>query len=194
MQQIRIVIFLILIATSGLCQDGIITYQSFAIDQRDVIWIQVYDQEDSVENLPSQVFEYLKQKGWISNIRFDGDDITADLVNYRPDYKRYGGKFMNTSSVIRTGRWFGKVKINFKDDKYRVILYGLHYDAWQTTTGEGKATIASHEISGALGQFVLHNYRMSFKKSRFMDLDILHFSFKDSFTLVVNQMIDSDWE
>lgn len=189
----RSILFLSFITTQVLSQHGITNYQSFAIDNKDVVWMQVYHQDDSTKKLPADMFEYLKQKGWINNIRFEDAQITADIVNYRPDYKRYGGKFMNTSAIIRTGRWSGKVKINFKEHKYRVILYDLHFDARQTTTGEGKATIVSHDISGTLGNFALHNYRMSFKKARLMDLDILHFSFKDSFTLMMNQLIDSDW-
>lgn len=192
MEHIRSILFFAFMSTQVLGQHGIMNYQSFAIDSKDVIWMQVYHQ-DSTKNLTTTLFEYLKQKGWIHNIRFEAGDIIADLVNYHPDYKRYGGKFMNTSAIIRTGRWTGKVKISFKEDKYRVILYDLHYDARQTTTGEGKATIVSHDISGTLGHFALHNHRLSFKRSRFIDLDILHLSFKDSFTLMVNQLIDSDW-
>jgi hypothetical protein len=183
----------IFFAQTGIAQHGIINYQSFSIDNKEVLWAQVYHQDDSVKNISSKLFEHLKRKVWIKDIRYEGTDILADLTEYRPDYKRYGGKYMNTSSVTRTGRWKGKVRISFKEGKYRVVLYGLNYDAKQSTTGSGKATIEQHEVSGTLGEFVLNNFRSSFKKNRMKDLDILHFSFKDSFTLTFDQVIDSDW-
>ena len=100
---------------------------------------------------------------------------------------------MNTSSVIRTGRWTGRVRISFKEGKYRVVLYGLEYEAIQSTAGSGKAAIEQHNVSGTLTEFALNNYRNGFKKSRLINLDILHLSFKDSFTLTKDQVTDSDW-
>jgi hypothetical protein len=185
-------IFLFL-AQNVIAQQGIVTYQSFSIDNKEVVWAQVYHQHDSVKDIPSKLFEHLKRKVWIKDIHFEGADILADLMEYRPDYKRYGGKYMNTSSVTRTGRWKGKIRISFKEGKYRVILYGLNYNARQSSSGSGKATIEQHDVSGTLGELVLSNIRSSFKKSRMKDLDILHFSFKDSFTLTFDQVIDRDW-
>jgi hypothetical protein len=178
---------------SASAQHGIVNYQSFSIDNKEVIWAQVYHQDDSVKDISSKLFEHLKRKVWIKDIHYEGNDILADLTGYRPDYKRYGGKYINTSSVTRTGRWKGKIRISFREGKYRVILYGLNYDARQSATGSGKATIEQHDVSGTLSEFVLNNFRSSFKKSRMKDLDILHFSFKDSFTLTFDQVIDSDW-
>jgi hypothetical protein len=187
-------------------QSRITNYQSFAIDNKEVIWAQVYhhtetqtlqDTEeysnDSIENISLKLFEHLKRKTWIANIHYEGSDILADLVNYRPDYKRYGGKFVNTSVILRTGQWAGKVRINFKNGKYRALLYGLTYTAMQPASNAGKMSMEQHEISGTLSDFALNNYRTSFKQSRFTNLDILHFSLKDSFTLQTKQLIDSDW-
>jgi hypothetical protein len=183
--------FLLAFTQHAFSQHGITRYQSFAIDNKEVAWLQVYHHDDG--KLAAKLFEHLKRKVWITNITYDGDALVADLVNYRPDYKRYGGKFMNTSSVIRTGKWGGKVRISFKEEKYRVVIYGLTYNAMKSTSGSGKATIQQHPVSGALGELVLNDYRNAFRKARLKDLDILHLSFKDSFTLTINQLIDSDW-
>ncbi len=170
-----------------------VAYRSFHIEHKDVVWVQVYHEEPVVENLPERLFTHLKNKVWIKDIHFEGTDIVAELTEYRPDYKRYGGKFTNTSSIVRTGRFFGKVRINFKEGKYRVILQGITYKALQASTGSGKATIEQHEVSGTLEDFALNNYRTHFKKRNAVNLDILHSSFKDSFTIKVNQVIDEDW-
>jgi hypothetical protein len=188
-----IFLFCLFFTQTVIAQHEIINYQSFSIDNKEVVWAQVYHQHDSVKNISPKLFEHLKRKVWIKNIHYEGNDILADLTEYRPDYKRYGGKYMNTSSITRTGRWKGKVRISFKEGKYRVALYGLNYAARQSSTGSGKATIEQHDVSGTLGEFVLNNFRTSFKKSRMKDLDIVHYSFKDSFTLTFDQVIDSDW-
>lgn len=193
MRSIVLLCFLFLVRTNSLAQNEIKNYQSFLIDNKEAIWIQVYHQENDTANLSKRVFFHLRKKVWITNLEYDGTDIVGELINYRPDYKRYGGKFMRTSNVIRTGKWKGKVRINFKEGKYRVILYGLEYDAQQATTGSGKATIEQHPISGTLTEFVLNDLRTSFRKKSVKNLDILNFSFKDSFTIVVDQLIDSDW-
>jgi hypothetical protein len=175
-------------------QPGIVNYQSFAIDNKEVVWVQVYHYDEPMAGQSAKLFEHLKRKAWITGIRYEGTDIIADLVKYRPDYKRYGGKFMNTSTIIRTGRWAGKVRIGFKEGKYRVILYGLTYEARHPASGSGKATIEQHDVYGTLSEFVLNDLRTAFRKNRLKNLDILHFSFKDSFTLMADQVIDSDWE
>lgn len=170
-----------------------VAYRSFHIENKEVVWVQVYHEEPVIEKLPERLFNHLKNKVWIKDIGFEGTDIVCELIDYRPDYKRYGGKFTNTSSIIRTGKFAGKVRINFKEGKYRVILEGITYTALQSSTGSGKATIEQHEISGTLSDFALNNYRTHFKKRNHLNLDILHSSFKDSFTIKVNQVIDEDW-
>jgi hypothetical protein len=187
------ILLLIISSLQASSQPGIVSYQSFVIDNKEVVWVQVYHFEDSLQKITTRLFEHLKRKYWITGIGYDGTDIVADLISYRPDYKRYGGKFMNTSMIIRTGRWTGKVRIGFKDGKYRVVLYGLNYLALQSSTGSGKATMEAHEITGTLTEFVLTSYRTGFKKNRLKNLDMLHLSFKDSFTLTVDQVIGSDW-
>lgn len=191
MRRLTCIFFLIINFVYG--QNEIVTYQSFAIDNKEVAWAQVYHNDEKADTLSLKIFTHLKRKVWIKDIQYEGNDIVATLVNYRPDYKRYGGKYMNTSTIVRTGIWDGKVRISFKDAKYRVILYGLHYNAKQSATTSGKASIEQHEVSGTLSEFVLNDYRTSFKKSRLKNLDILHASFKDSFTLTTDQIINSDW-
>jgi hypothetical protein len=189
-----IIRLLLIIFPSALSAQGLmVNYQSFSIDNTDVVWAQVYHTEKTIDEIRQRLFNHLQRKVWIKDIKIEGEDILAELVNYRPDYKRYGGKFMNTSNIIRTGRWTGRVKISFKEEKYRVVLYGIEYTALQPSSGSGKATIEQHPVSGTLSEFALNNYRTAFKKSGRMNLDILHLSFKDSFTLTENQVIDSDW-
>jgi hypothetical protein len=83
------------------------TYSAFAINNKEVIWVQVFHASQSIDSLQQHVFDFLKRKAWIKELHFDGPEIVADIRNFRVDYKRFGGKYMNTSNLIRTGRWLG---------------------------------------------------------------------------------------
>jgi len=185
--------FLLILSQYAFAQPLVTSYQAFSVTNGEVLWVQVYHHDDPANILSEKLFNHLRRKTWITDLQREGDDIVGTLINYRPDYKRYGGTFRNTSIVVRTGKWEGKVRINVRNGKYRVILESLHYEAQQPATGSGKATIQKHAVSGNLAQWALNRYRTLFRKKRFTNLDIMHVSFKDSFTLVADQLIDSDW-
>lgn len=183
-----------MIVSSCLCaQEKNATYSAFAIDHKEVIWSQVFHAHQSADELRQHVYDFLKRKAWIKEIQFDGPEIVADIYNFRVDYKRYGGKYMNTSNLIRTGRWSGKTRISFKDGKYRVIVYGIEYDARQPAMHAGKMSNQPHKIHGTFTDWVLNNYRTHFKKSRHLNMDIMHFNLKEGFTLKETEFIDVDW-
>jgi hypothetical protein len=169
------------------------TYSSFSIDNKEVVWIQIYHVAESRPVLKDQVLEFLKRKAWISNITTEDNELIADLQNFRVDYKRYGGKYMNTSNLIRSGRWSGKVQISFKDGKYLVVMYALEYDAQQPAMHAGKISNEPHKIHGTWRDWVLNNYRSHFKKRRHANMDLMHFQLKDAFTLTATESIDDDW-
>lgn len=191
--RIRLIFSAILVSTAGYSQDKNPTYSAFAIDNKEAIWVQVFHAQQPADILSKQVHDFLKHKAWIRDIHFDGDDIIADIRNLRVDYKRYGGKYMNTSNLIRTARWSGKTRISFKDGKYRVVVYGLEYDARQPAMHAGKMNNQSHMIHGSWTHWVLNHYRTQFKKSRHLNMDMMHFHLKDSFTLTETQFIDNAW-
>lgn len=179
---------------SWLCaQEKNPTYSSFAVNNKEVMWVQVYHAQQPADALAGRVQEVLKRKAWIRNLNFDGMDLIADIENFRVDYKRYGGKYMNTSNIIRTARWSGKTRISFKDGKYRVVVYGIEYDARQPGMHAGKMSNQPHMIHGTWTDWVLNRYRSDFRKSRHLNLDIMHFNLKDGFTLTETDLVDDDW-
>jgi ribosomal protein S8 len=169
------------------------TYSSFSIDNKEVVWIQIYHVAESRSMLKEQVLEFLKRKAWISNITTEDNELFADLKNFRVDYKRYGGKYMNTSNLIRSGKWTGKVRISFKEKKYRVIVYALEYDAQQPAMHAGKMSNKPHKIHGTWTNWVLNNYRSQFRRRRHTNMDLMHFQLKDAFTLTATESIDDHW-
>ena len=189
----RLLFIPVLFSFSVYAQEKQATYSSFAIDNREVIWVQVYHAQHPAEVLTRHVHDFLKRKPWLKNIQHDGAEIIADIENLRVDYKRYGGKYMNTSNLIRTGRWLGKVRVSFRDGKYRIIVYGLAYDARQPAMHAGKMSNQPHAIHGTWTDWVLNNYRTHFRKGRHINMDIMHLHLKDSFTLTDTELIDNAW-
>jgi hypothetical protein len=169
------------------------TYSSFAIDNKEVIWVQVYHGQQPADSLSRHLFKFLKRKAWIKNLQYDGDELVADIQSFRTDYKRYGGKYMNTSNLIRTARWSGKTRVSFKDGKYRVVVYGIEYDARQPAMHAGKMNNQPHMIHGTWTDWVLNKYRTHFRKKRHTNMDIMHFNLKDNFSLTETELIDGDW-
>ena len=168
-------------------------YSAFAIDNKEVIWVQVYHARQPAGILRQHVQEFLKHKAWIKNLQVDGSEIVVDIDNFRVDYKRYGGRYMNTSNLIRTARWSGKARVSFKEGKYRVIVYGLEYDARQPAMHTGKMSNQSHMVHGSFTDWVLNKYRSHFRKSRHINMDIMHSHLKESFTLTETEFVDDAW-
>jgi hypothetical protein len=170
-----------------------LTYRSFMIDNSEVVWVQVYEHDSASQYEPQVVFEQLEAHPWLANVRLDGNEIVADLHDFKVDFRKYNARFIKTSTLIRTGRWDGKVRINFKDGKYRVKVYGLHYIATQAERTAGKVSFESHQISGTLSQWALHDHRRSFKKSTFFNLDLLHMGLKEVFTVTALETNEDNW-
>jgi hypothetical protein len=174
-------------------QEKSATYSAFAIDNKEVIWVQVFHVQQGEGELTDHVYDLLKRRSWLKNLHFDGAELVGDIENFRADYKRYGGKYMNTSNLIRTARWSGKMRISFKDGKYRVIVYGIEYDARQPAMHAGKMSNQPHMVHGTFTDWVLNSYRTRFKKSRHNNMDIMHFNLKDGFTLKDTELVDDEW-
>lgn len=185
--------FCIFFSTALAAQEKPETYSAFVLLDKEVMWVQVYHAQQSRDVLSQHVRDFLVRKPWIRELHYDGTDLVADVVNLRVDYKRYGGKYTNTSNLIRTGRWSGKVRISFKDGKYRVIVYGLEYDARQPAMHAGKMSNQAHPIHGSWTDWVLNRYRTHFRKSRHINMDLMHLQLKDSFTLSEIDVIDNEW-
>jgi hypothetical protein len=183
----RLLLTFFLCSSCLLAQESMPSYASFVIDHKEVVWAQVFPKKGSAETVSAEVMDFLKRKAWIKNIEFSDGQIIADLENYRIDYKKYGGRYLNTSTLIRSARWFGKIRVDFKDDKYRIMVYGLHYEVRHPTMNTGKNSRAAHMIHGTWTDWVLNNYRSHFRKVRHQNMDFMHFSLRDSFTLTETQ-------
>ena len=76
-------ILLLVWVQSSLLGQPLPQYQSFAIDQKEVAWVQVYHVDDSIEQVSQKFFDHLKHKVWISNIHWEQEEIIAELTSYQ---------------------------------------------------------------------------------------------------------------
>lgn len=190
---VKIILLLFCISPSVFSHNIILTYASFSIDQKEVVWIHNYHQNETSENLREKIYDLLKRKAWIKNVRYDGPEIIADIEDFRVDYKRYGGKYLDTSALIRSAKWKGKLRVSFKEGKYRILVYGLQYEALQPSMNSGKMSYGAHLIHGTWSDWVLNSYRTAFKKRRYKNMHFMHVSLKDGFTVHDTQVMDNDW-
>jgi|GEM_PF-5994433 len=189
MLKCSLIVSLLILSSYG----SIEKYRAFHIENKEVVWVEIYHEEKSESELSLQLQSQLKRKSWIRNMHMEGNDVVADIEDLVFDYKKYGGKFTNTSTILRTGRWDGKIRVSFKKDKYRIIIESMQYTAVSPASGSGKASMEKHEISGTLTSWVLNDYRTSFRKGKLENLDIMHFFLHESFQYEPNQLMDSDW-
>ena len=51
-------------------QENKVTYSAFAIDNKEVVWVQVYHAHQPSGQLTDRVFDLLKRKSWIKKSAF----------------------------------------------------------------------------------------------------------------------------
>ncbi len=94
-------------------------YADFKIVNTEIIYQKVFNQ-DSVTT--EKLAEFLKKVPNVSNVVISGNAVTADLVDFTVDYKKFKFTQVATPTLIQTGRYSGKIKVDGKASKYRVTI------------------------------------------------------------------------
>ena len=63
----------------------------------------------------------------LTDFNMTNEIITAKIKNAYVDYKKYGGKWGNTSAFLNHP-FFGDISIIWKDQKYRVTVTNMYFD------------------------------------------------------------------
>jgi Calsequestrin len=122
-----LIAFLLCCAISSTVDAQVRSFQNFEIVDNDVVFTNVFNHEGSDQKaLRQQILYTLRNYPYIRNVQeFDDGVLTADLIDFRVNYKKFGNTYMGTPTEITDGSWTGKVLINFKDGKYRVTIQSL---------------------------------------------------------------------
>ena len=97
-------------------------YGSFKIMNTEIIYQKVFIQ-DSVTN--EKLAAFLKTVPNVSNVEIGADGIQADLTDFAVDFKKFGFSQVAVPTLIQTGRYNAKIKVDGKAGKYRVTLKSM---------------------------------------------------------------------
>jgi hypothetical protein len=97
-------------------------YGDFKILNTEIIYQKVFTQ-DSITT--EKMAKFLKTVPNVSNVNVAGDIITADLTDLTVDYKKFKFDQVAVPPIIQTGKYSGKLRVEGKPGKYRVILTSI---------------------------------------------------------------------
>jgi hypothetical protein len=116
----NILYLLVLIPCALLAQTT--EYGAFKIVNTEITYQKVFTQ-DSVTT--EKLAKFLKTVPNVSNVDVKGDVIQADLTDFTVDFKKFGFAQVATPPIIQTGKYNGKIRVEGKPGKYRVIINGM---------------------------------------------------------------------
>ena len=158
----RLLIFLFFISFNGNSQELFNKYLNFEIENDNKIaYKKVFELED---NSKEDIIEYFKINSDIE-IKITSDELIGEIKGVKIDYKKYGGTEMNTMTVLNY-KMFAKIKIQFREDRYRVILREIIFMNKGKVIKTNNKTdleivIKSHPITGTKkSEFKKNNFEM----------------------------------
>ncbi len=160
-------------------------YASFVIDSGEVVWAKVFEQPNATANeLKEKMMAHISLNSAVKQIEANGSSITARVENYTIDYERFNISRFNAPPLISSAKWFGMLKIDFKDERYRVVLYRMKYFIYHDDKHiQGKGAPPVSKQSRMLTDEVVKRDESGFRRSYTQLLHVMHVSFIDSFML-----------
>ena len=161
-----LVTFLALMSCS-VAHSQITSYKNFMIEDREVVYRLVNDTSVSVD----VYVQFLETLSTVKINQVYDDYIIAEFNNLPVDFRRYGYKWGNTPILVQTYDTSGKLRIDFKNDKYRITLQGiklvneketedLSFYALRNKKDSFRPAYASHDILGIYDRFFADYFKI----------------------------------
>jgi hypothetical protein len=115
-------VFLLFIILPVFAHSQIKEYAGFRIEDREIIWQAVVDTVIDFEIIK----DYYQSSAGFSNVSFTDKNLLADVSDFQIDYTRYGKKSMSLPIVSQSYNFRGKLRIDFKSDRYRMTFFGVY--------------------------------------------------------------------
>lgn len=112
----------VLVVSAGFVHAQPVSHGNFKLADQEIIYQKIFTQ-DSIT--VSKLEEYYKSLDYISNLQTTSDGLQFDLNDISVDYKKFQFTQVNTSSIMQTGKFSGKVSVSVKDNKYRVTIKSI---------------------------------------------------------------------
>jgi hypothetical protein len=159
-------------------------WQNWAIDDnKELIWRKVQTDSSTAEDIIRQ----LKSYGWCRDVELRDGVIFARAIDFRLDYKKYKGSSA-LPYIYKTGKWNFGITVNYKADKYRVVISTITYDAGSVEGGFGLEI----PIAGRYDEVALKKQRDYFKASQLEPLSLFGEELTQLFTFK-KSVQQSDW-
>jgi hypothetical protein len=147
-----------------------------------VIFQKVYTTTDTI-NLRELIILKLKNGPFkeVDTIR-----LTAKMENYIFDIRKFNASWFEIAPFVKLGSYYGSVKIDIKENRYRATLSNIFVCVNQQTNGIVK------ESKGAVEVYLL-NRNGVLRDSNKNNIKVLNVVFADLFDLQSFSMINTEW-
>jgi len=127
MKKILLILSVIILSFTSYSQEVTNLVEGFTIENNGVVYKKVFDlQNQSETELKKNILSFISKVPNVSNVRVVGDEIFGDISNLKVNYKKYGGSYMSTL-ILLNHSMFGKLIVQTKDNKYRVLLKDIYF-------------------------------------------------------------------
>ena len=127
MKRYLITLTLIIISFLSYSQDDNTSVENFVIENNGVVYKKVFELPNQSETeLKKNILSFISKVPNVNNVRVVGDEIFGDISNLKVNYKKFGGSYMSTL-ILLNHSMFGKLIVQTKDKKYRVIIKDIYF-------------------------------------------------------------------
>ena len=168
------------LACAASAQQDISRYEDFELNESELYWRFIYTYSGSADSLRKAVSQLLRNKTFTQNVIRTETGYTGELSHYRVNCKRYGRKYTNTLRMYWEGNWKGKFKVEVKEGRYRVTIYGLYYEI--NTPPDYKHT-PQGPMKGKYIDVLCGKDYTCFRKSELGHMPLMNIALKDEFDI-----------
>ena len=127
MKKIIIILSILIVSITSYSQDELTSLENFVIENNSVVYKKVFELPNQTETeLKKNILSFISKVSNVSNVRVIGDEIFGDITNLKVNYSKYGGSYM-TTLILLNHSMFGKLIVQTKDNKYRVLIKDIYF-------------------------------------------------------------------
>jgi hypothetical protein len=165
------------------------TYLSdFYLEDGSVIYKKVFETKADKDTFLKQL---LTTTG-IGGVEEKGDMLIGELKNMKSDYKKHGGSW-GSSALVLNHDIFGNFIIEFKDDRYRLIISNMYFVDNYSVLAASQTNPENNKMT--LEDFFVKNKKAEFRSGK-VRMEALHYidkQFTEVFTAKESSAASEDW-
>lgn len=146
-------------------------------DGTNIVYKRVFEMK---ENSKEEIVSFFQS---LSNVQISdvSDELIGEIEDMNINYKKYGGKYMNTL-ILLNQKMNSKIKVQFKDDKYRIILRDIKF--YDDVSLNSLSTLKESDNITHFSDFMVKKKKGEFRTSKILlkGLEYMDLYFNDFFT------------